>query len=80
MTNHKLLSALLIAAAMTITLVLAREHHHPASHPAEGANALNPTPGANYIDGHVCYPAPRVGAFATQPWDDGPPCSPVPCH
>jgi hypothetical protein len=34
------------------------------------------TNGARYIDGRVCVPAPRVGAFATQPWDNAPPCEP----
>jgi hypothetical protein len=24
----------------------------------------------------ACIPAPRVGAFATQPWTNGPPCEP----
>ena len=28
------------------------------------------------MDGRVCIPAPRVGAFATQPWDTQTPCEP----
>src|SRR5260370_39494235 len=36
-------------------------------------------PAARYIDGRLCYLAPRVGAFATQPWDNGNvPCEPGP--
>lgn len=28
------------------------------------------------FEGSVCIPAPRVGAFATQPWDTQTPCEP----
>ena len=35
------------------------------------------TAGERYIDGRLCQPAPAVGAFATQPWDNGPPCEPT---
>jgi hypothetical protein len=28
------------------------------------------------FDGPACIPAPRVGAFATQPWDTQTPCEP----
>ena len=34
-------------------------------------------PGVSYIAGQTCNPAPRVGAFATAPWDNAPPCEPV---
>jgi hypothetical protein len=33
--------------------------------------------GTRYIDGTFCIPAPRVGAFATQPWDKAAPCEPT---
>ena len=38
------------------------------------------TPGAIYVDGRACYPAPRVGAFASQPWTNSNniPCYPTP--
>ena len=62
MTKLKLLSAALIAAAMLATPVMAREVHVAHRHLAASANA--------------CVPAPAVGAFATQPWDNGPPCEP----
>ena len=71
MTKLKLLPAALIAAAMLTTPVLARENHLDARHFAERSDDST-TLGARYIDGHLCYPAPRVGAFATQPWDNGP--------
>jgi hypothetical protein len=77
MTKSKLLTAGLIASAMLATPVVARENHPSARHLAEHAYAST-TPGEHYIDGHLCHPAPRVGAFATQPWDNGPPCEPEP--
>ena len=64
MTTLKLLSAGLIAAAMLTTPVMAREHHLNARHVAKDADAIA-APAARYIDGTLCYPAPRVGAFAT---------------
>jgi hypothetical protein len=31
-----------------------------------------------YRDGEICYPAPRIPAFATQPWGNGNvPCEPT---
>jgi hypothetical protein len=66
MTKAKLVSAALIAAAMLATPAMARESH-----------AKNTASAAGYIDGRACVPAPAVGAFATQPWDNGPPCQPA---
>jgi hypothetical protein len=77
MTKLKLLPAALIAAAMLTTPVVARENHLNARHLAESAHD-SATPGARYVDGQLCYPAPRVGAFATQPWDNDAPCEPAP--
>lgn len=76
MTRLKLLLPALIAAAMLTAPVVARDNHPNARQLAESADD-SATPGARYIDGHLCRPAPRVGAFATQPWDNGPPCEPV---
>jgi hypothetical protein len=67
MTKLKLLPAALIAAAMLTTPAMARESHVTSQHQAKHANAST-----------TCNPAPRVGAFATQPWDNGPPCEPAP--
>jgi hypothetical protein len=81
MTKLKLLPAVLIAAAMLTTPVMAREHHPNARHLAESAQVNahdSATPGGRYIDGRLCNPAPRVGAFATQPWDNETPCEPGP--
>ncbi|MEA2743238.1 MAG: hypothetical protein QOG25_1609 [Acetobacteraceae bacterium] len=77
MTKLKLVSAALIAAAMLTTPAMARKSHVTSRHLAEDANAST-TPGARYIDGNLCYPAPRVGAFASQPWDNDTPCEPAP--
>ena len=67
----KFLSAALIAAAMLATPAMARESHVTLKHRA------NATAGERYVDGRLCQPAPAVGAFATQPWDNGPPCEPA---
>jgi hypothetical protein len=68
MTTFKLLSAALLVAALA-TPAMARE----SAAARHQANATT-TSGARYVDGRVCTPAPAVGAFATQPWDNGPPC------
>jgi hypothetical protein len=74
MSKLQLLSAGLVAATMLATPALAREAHVKSQHRAE--NAVRPAPGMRY-NGHSCILAPRVGAFATQPWDNGPPCEPT---
>ena len=73
MTKIKLLSAALIAVAALATPAMAREAHVTSRHLANATTA----PDARYTDGRLCYPAPAVGAFATQPWDNGPPCEPA---
>jgi hypothetical protein len=78
MTKLKLLSAALIAAAAFATPTLARESGVASPRPASATATA--TQDTRYIDGRVCYPAPAVGAFATQPWDNGPPCEPVPVN
>ena len=77
MTKLKLLSAALIAASTLVTPAMARENHVTSRQRALDANA-SITPSARYVDGRLCHPAPAVGAFATQPWDKGPPCEPAP--
>jgi hypothetical protein len=76
MTTIRLLSAGLIATAMFIAPAMAREHRVTPRHHAEGIESDAPQ-GARYINGTYCIPAPRVGAFATQPWDKAPPCEPT---
>ena len=76
MTKLKLLSAALIAAATLATPAMARKNHVTSRHLVEDANARI-TSGARYSDERHCHLAPRVGAFATQPWENGPPCEPA---
>jgi hypothetical protein len=79
MTRLKLLSAALIAATALATPAMARESGVASPRPAEQASASN-TPGARYFDERLCNRAPAVGAFATQPWDNAPPCEPAPAY
>ena len=67
MTKAKLVPAALITAAMLATPAMARASH------VKNANAAT----ARYVDGRACVPVPAVGAFATQPWDNGAPCEPT---
>jgi hypothetical protein len=76
MTKVKLLAAGLIATTMLATPVMARENHVASRHAAAQADTFT-SPTANYVDGRVCIPAPRVGAFATAPWGgNNIPCEP----
>jgi hypothetical protein len=76
MTKSKLLTAGLIAAAMLASPVVAQENHPGARYHARAAD-VGALSGAPYIDGRVCVPAPRVGAFAGQPWENDVPCEPM---
>ena len=71
MTSFKLLSAGMIAAAMLTTPVLARQHHQRSHVVAEQAAT-----GARYADASHCVAEPRVGAFATAPWENTTVCEP----
>jgi hypothetical protein len=75
MTKLKPLSAALIATAMIATPAMAQKGRVTSRHRVEDANAST-TPGARNSDERHCQLAPRVGAFATQPWENGPPCEP----
>ena len=66
MTRFKLLSAALIATAMAATPAMAREHKVAVRQHTTAAT-----------DDGACTRAPAVGAFASQPWDNGPPCEPA---
>ena len=73
MTTAKFLSAALIAAAAIATPAMAREAHVNSRHHA----TATVTSDARNVDGRACIRAPAVDAFATQPWDNGPPCEPT---
>jgi hypothetical protein len=79
MTTLKLLSTALIAAAMLATPAMARESNVTSQRAAEQINA-GTTSAARDVDGRTCIPAPAVGAFAKQPWDNGAPCEPAPVN
>jgi hypothetical protein len=76
----KLVSAVLIAAAALATPAMARERHIVRHHVVNEAAAPyynNYAGGYGYGGyGYSCVPAPRVGAFATQPWTNVTPCEP----
>jgi hypothetical protein len=75
MTKVKLLAAGLIATTMLATPVMARENHVNRQAAAQADTFASPA--ASYVDGRVCIPAPRVGAFATAPWGgNNVPCEP----
>ena len=67
-----------LSSAVLASPAMARKSHVASRHVA--AEAASVTPGARFIDGRPCHLAPRVGAFATQPWSDGPPCEPAQGH
>jgi hypothetical protein len=83
MHDKKLLLAVMIAATTFATPVLAAGHRsrHAVIDPGERAVPMTQryederTDGFGY-DGYSCIRAPRVGAFATQPWTDTTPCEP----
>ena len=71
MHKVKLLSAVLLTAATFATPVLAASH--------TPRHLVNDTRGHMMTEpreGGGCVRAPRVGAFATQPWTDAAPCEP----
>jgi hypothetical protein len=81
MMNCKKLSLGLVAATMLMaTPVVAQEvnqepgamgFYHPNSRYLTGGYGVRATPGPGYYYGNRYHPAPRVGAFATAPWDNG---------
>ena len=71
MAKSKFMSAALLAATVLAAPAIARESH------VTSRAAASTTFDAPYV-AEVCHPAPRVGAFATQPWDNGNvPCEPA---
>jgi len=71
MTSLKLLSAGLIAATMFATPAMARHHHVTSRQVAAEADAGAAPEQPRYVEGRGCIPAPRVGAFASDPWGNG---------
>jgi len=77
MSSFKLLAAAVCAAALVSAPAMARQTHARSHHHLATAHAAAPAPGAVYVDGRLCIPAPRVGAFATEPWTNDVPCEPA---
>jgi hypothetical protein len=50
--------------------------HHGRATSRDATAHAEVAPSAYDTEGRVCIPAPRVGAFATQPWDTQTPCEP----
>jgi hypothetical protein len=83
MATLKLLSAALFAAAVIAAPAMARQNHVTSRHSADSAYgspesyAVAPDAAYGYrAYRYRCVPAPRVGAFAGQPWDNDVPCEP----
>ena len=81
MMSCKKLSLGLVAATILATPVMAQGVkqepgapgvHHPNSRYLTGGYGVRATPRPGYYYGNRFHPAPRVGAFATAPWNDGP--------
>lgn len=79
MTMTRLLTAALITSAMFIGQANAREHHVLPRHTTERVDTSAPQTSRYFDESYnsYCVPAPRVGAFATQPWDRAAPCEPM---
>jgi hypothetical protein len=73
MHKVKLLSAVLLTAATFATPVLAAGH--ASRHLVADTRSRVTLPEQRY-EGDSCVRAPRVGAFATQPWTYAAPCEP----
>ena len=77
--NCKKLSLGLAAATMLATPAMAQVvyqepgvmSYYPNSAYVTGGYAVRTTTPPGYYYGNRFHPAPRVGAFATAPWDDG---------
>ena len=84
MINYKTLSIGLVTATMLATPVMAQgiylepgvigynypDYNYPNSRYVTSGYSVRVAPGPGYY-GSRYYPGPRVGAFATAPWDDG---------
>ena len=85
--NFKKLSLGLVVATILATPAMAQQidpgFYYPNPRYVTGGYVVRAAPGPGYYPGYYhrsypgyyygnrLYPAPRVGAFATAPWDDG---------
>jgi hypothetical protein len=73
MAQLKALAITLIAATSLAAPALAAGRHVTSRHTMADAYA-SAAPAQHFVGG--CIRAPRVGAFATAPWTNAPPCEP----
>jgi hypothetical protein len=79
MTKCKILSLGLLAATMLATPAMAQVVYqepgvlgfYPNSNYMTGGYGVRAPDRPGYYYGNRFHPAPRVGAFATEPWTDG---------
>lgn len=80
MMNYKILSLGLVTATMLATPVMAQGIYqgpgvivstYPNSAYVTSGYVVRAAPAPGYYYGNRFQPVPRVGAFATAPWDDG---------
>jgi hypothetical protein len=76
MSRLKLLSAGLIAAAIIAGPAMGHERHLGSHHAAAVARYAPEDVFAAARNARSCIPAPRVGAFASDPWANETPCEP----
>jgi len=77
MTGLRLMSTGFLAVAMLATPAMARVNHHAKQARLHVSATASAAPAE--LGGRLCYPAPRIGAFATAPWTgDNIPCEPGP--
>jgi len=78
MTQLKLLSAALFAAAVIASPAMAQHHHTASSDDTYVAPMQGSWPGTygNHRNGIGCVSAPREGQFASEQWDNDVPCEP----
>jgi hypothetical protein len=74
MTKVKLLSAVVLAAAALTTPAMARGSFVGSDHGTSNAYVRTAPARRSMAEGG-CVQAPRVGAYATEPWS-APPCEP----
>jgi hypothetical protein len=67
----------LIATAMIAGPAMAREHQVASRHFAVDQYTVGDAYAGPARSTPSCVPAPRVGAFATAPWTNEPPCQPA---
>jgi hypothetical protein len=77
MSKLGLLSAGMIVTAMIAGPAIAHEHHVASRHVVVDQSTVEDASAGVVRSTPSCILAPRVGAFATAPWTNGPPCEPA---